>query len=220
MTRISLTTMALAASALLGFGCKSSTDYAAMEKVGVERREILNQRLEAARNSQVEARGELEAALFALQRVPSAPASELPQIQKDLADRVGQVRDERGDLQSDIAAVESVASSMFADWELELAKSSDEQLREKSRTELEAMRAKYRRLIASLRNTDQRLSASIPMLEDQVMFLEHAATAGAPPPNAEKLDQVQEQISSLIEDLDGSIDSTQKFINEGVEASA
>lgn len=217
MQRIIITTMAVAFGVA---GCRSSAYYRAMETVGYEKREMLTDRLQSARNSQVEARQQLQTALYTLRRVESVPAAELDDLRDDLDQEVGNTKDGVGDLKDDIAAVESVAASMFKEWEADLAKFDDAKLREKSQQELAATRKKYGDMIQSIKTTQRRLESLITPLEDQVLFIEHAANAGETPRKSEQLDEVREQVSDLIEDLDGSIDRTERFIEEGVEAAA
>ena len=219
MRRIILTTVALSALSLVG--CKSSGTYVkAMDAVGFEKRDMLMDRLQEARDSQVEAKQQLQTALYTLRRIESVPPTELSDLHDDLESEVGKTESEINDYKSDIAAVEAVANEMFSDWEEDLTKYDDAELREQSLADLRDTRRNYSALIAELRQTEQKLSAMLPALQDQVLFVEHSINAGARPTEDEKLDEVREQISTLIEDLEGSIDRTQRFIEEGIEASA
>jgi hypothetical protein len=219
MRRIIMSTIALS---LLSFaGCKSSGTYVkAMDVVGFEKRDMLKDRLQEARDSQVEAKQQLQTALYTLRRIESVPPTELSGLHDDLDTEVGKTEDEINDYKSDIAAVEAVAKEMFADWEEDLAKYDDAELREKSMVELRDTRRNYSALIADLRETERKLSSVLPALKDQVLYVEHSVNAGQRPDDTDKLDEVREQISTLIEDLEGSIDRTQRFIEEGIEASA
>ena len=67
--------------------------------------------------------------------------------------------------------------------------------------------------------TEQKLAAVIPPLKDQLLYVEHAIDSGETPRKSEQLDDVRDQVSSLIRDLDDTIDRTQRFIEEGVEVS-
>ena len=217
MQRMILT---IAVSAFGIVGCRSSTYYNAMDTVGYEKREMLTDRVQEARNSQVEARQQLQTALYTLRRVESVPAGQLPELRDDLDSEVGKTKDKIEDLKDDIASVESIAASLFDEWEEDLVKFDSAELREKSRQDLTATKRGYSEMIGALRDTQQRLETVIMPLEDQVLFLDHAANAGQTPRKSEKLDEVREQISGLIEELDDSIDRTERFIEEGVEASA
>lgn len=216
MGRNILTVLAISAFGLVA--CRSSTYYEAMDTVGYEKREMLVDRVEDARDAQVQAKQQLQTALYTLRRVETVPANELGELHGDLKNEVESTSDELDDLRDSISSVESVAESLFADWEEELATFESDELRRQSRQELQRTRESYRELVTALRNTEQRLQTAVPSLEEQVLFIEHAVNAGGTPVETEELDDVREQVSSLIEELEGSIDRTQKFIDEGVEA--
>jgi hypothetical protein len=214
-----ITTMAMSALGLVG--CKSSPTYVkAMDVVGFEKREMLKERLQEARDSQVEAKQQLQTALYTLRRFESVPAAEVSDFHDDLKGEVDKAKEEIDDLNGDIAAVETVAKEMFTDWEDELASYESAELRQKSAEELRETRRNYSTMIEQLRETQRKLSAVVPALEDQVLYVEHSINAGEKPAESDKLDDVREQISTLIEELEGSIDRTQRFIEEGIEASA
>jgi chromosome segregation ATPase len=191
-----------------------------METVGYEKREMLVDRLQEARTDQVEAKQQLQTALYTLTRLGSAPATEMPDLRDDLDKQVGDAENELEDLRSSIAAVESVSGSMFDEWEEELAKYDSDELRNRSKAELQESRKEYSTLITQLKQTEQKLTQLIPPLQDQVLYLEHAVNAGDRVEKPEGLDDVREQISTAIEDLETSIDRTNRFIEEGIEVSA
>jgi SMC interacting uncharacterized protein involved in chromosome segregation len=216
MRRIILTTIAISAALV---GCKS-TYYKAAETVGYEKREMLTDRMQDARDSQVAAKQQLQTALYTLRRVGSVPETEVADLHHDLDTEVDRASEQLDDLHEDIASVESVAQAMFDDWEDDLAKYESEDLRARSRQELQETRQNYSALIGSLRETEQKLQTVIAPLKDQVMAIEHAMKAGQAPEKSDDLDDVREKISTLIEELDDSIDRTQRFIDESVEVSA
>jgi hypothetical protein len=218
MRRIILTTIAV--SALGSFGCRSSTYYEAMDTVGYEKREMLVDRVEEARDTQIEAKQQLQTALYTLRRFESIPAGELTQLRDDLDGEVDKTEGQLNELQGDIQSVESIAQEVFDDWEAELQKYDSDELRRKSAQELEETKRNYGALISELRSTHEKLATVIAPLKDQVLFIEHAINAGETPPKSDKLDDVRQQISTLIEELEGSIDRTQRFIEQGTEAAA
>jgi DNA repair exonuclease SbcCD ATPase subunit len=214
MGRIILTTTAMAAAL---FGCKSSTYYEAAETVGYEKREMLIDRLQEARDSQVGAKQQMQTALYTLRRIGSVPETELEDLHDDLATEVNRAKDQLDDLHDDIAAVESVARSLFDDWEDDLAKFENQEARNRSQEELRDTRKRHETLVAELRSSERKLQRIMPRLEDQARVLEHAEELGRSPSLTDDLDDVREEISTLIEELDDSIDRTQRFIDEGIE---
>ena len=217
MRRIILTTIAVAALA----GCKSSTTVVkAMDTIGFEKREMLKDRLQEARDAQVAAKQQLQSALYTLRRMDTVAPTEMADLHDDLESEVNKTEDEIDDLNDNIQSVESVAQVMFEDWQEDLAKYEDQQLRQKSQEELRQTQQNYNAMIAQLKSTHEKLVSLVPALKDQVLYVEHSINAGVKPQESEKLDDVREQVSSLIEELEGSIDRTQRFIEEETEVAA
>src|SRR5687767_4398619 len=170
MRRIIVMTIALAA-----FGCKSSSTYVkAMDTAGLEKREMLTDRLQEARDAQIAAKQQLQTALYTLRRVATVPATELTDLHDDHENEVKTTEDEIDDLKGSIASVEAVANEMFSDWEEDLAKYEDQELRQKSAREMRETQQSYTQMINALRNTHQKLNSVMPALKDQVLYVQHA----------------------------------------------
>ncbi len=194
-------------------GCRTGAYYSAMDKVGYERREILADRLQDARASQLEAKEQLGRALSSLRRIDTVPVSGLEDLHADLKHQAGDTKDALNDLRSNIASVDSVARSMFSQWGDDLARINDDTVRRQSAAKMRETQQDYNQLSASLRDTEHRLANVVPALQDQVIVLETSLRAGIRPGKTATLQEVRDQVSSLIEDLQGSIDRTQHFID-------
>ena len=97
-------------------GCQSAY-YAAWEKVGVEKRDILVDRVENAKESQEDAQEQFSSALEAFSAAVAFDGGELEEVYNDLN---GQYEDSVAaaeDVSARIDKVESVAEALFDEWE-------------------------------------------------------------------------------------------------------
>src|SRR5215211_5194709 len=135
----------LAVAGLVG-SCQSAY-YAAAEKVGFAKRDILTSRVKSARDSQAEAKEEITDALTEFGKVVNYEGGELETQYKSLAAQLADSERAADSVHSHIASVEDVADALFEEWEGELQKYSSASLRTKSAQELRQTRARYGEMI-------------------------------------------------------------------------
>lgn len=108
---------ALLFTALLGLtGCQSAY-YAAMEKVGVHKRDILVDRVEEARDSQQEAKEQFQSALDRYRSVVQVKGGELEARYEALNKEYLASESSAKEVRARIEAVEDVAEALFEEWE-------------------------------------------------------------------------------------------------------
>lgn len=202
---------AIVAGAPLLASC-SSTYYRVLETVGVEKRDILVNRVEAARDSQTDAKEQFTSALDRYRSVVNVDGGDLEEIYDRLSaelERSGaraQVVEER------VAAVESVADDLFAEWEDEIGEYSDAGLRRQSQQLLNDTRADYRRLIAAMRRAENAMDPVLTLFGDQVLFLRHNLNARAIGSLETELADIERATQRLINEMERSIAEASRFI--------
>lgn len=194
-------------------GCQSAY-YAAAEKVGFAKRDILVSRVESARDSQRDAKTEIIDALAEFRKVVAIDGGELESrydalsAQLDASDRAAtQVRER-------IAAVEDVAEALFKEWRDELGQYSDPSLRSKSERQLRATRARYDQLMTAMRRAESKLDPALRPLRDQVLYLKHNLNARAIAGLQGEVVRVDTQVTALVRELDRAIAEADRFIAE------
>lgn len=200
--------------ALLLFGCGFSKYYDE-ETLDAQKREILVDMALDARESQVDAKRELESALRTLEALEHEAPAPIRRLSQDLEGEVESARAARQALRRDIDSMQQAALVLFEDWEDQLDLYADEAHRDQLRQELVLTRKSYRYLIDTLARTEQDLDEVIPVLEDQVLMLKHEATLeeDLQPP---QVGEVKEQVAEVLDVLNSSIERTEEFIEEGV----
>lgn len=204
-----LVLLPLAAASLAG--CQSAY-YAAAEKVGFAKRDILVSRVESARDSQVEAKEEIADALAEFRKVVAVDGGELEVRYESLADQLADSERAAAEVRNRIAAVEDVAEALFDEWRTELAQYSDATLRAKSEAQLRATRSRYDQLMKAMRRAEARLEPALRPLRDQVLYLKHNLNAQAIAGLKGEVRAVDAEVTRLVAELDRAIAEADRFI--------
>ena len=200
----------LAAAPLLA-SCTTAY-YRALETVGVEKRDILVDRVEEARDSQTEAKEQFASALDRYRSVIRVDGGELEEIYDRLAGELDRSQSRAQAVEERVAAVDSVANDLFDEWEDEIGDYSDPGLRRQSQQLLSATRSDYRRLIAAMQRAEAAMDPVLTLFNDQVLFLRHNLNARAIGSLEAELDDIERATANLIEEMERSIEEASRFI--------
>lgn len=204
-------TLALAAVTLLLAGCETAY-YSAMESVGFAKRDILASRVEAARDSQQEAKEEITDALTEFGRVVSYQGGDLEAQYRKLAAQLEDGEEAATAVRARIRDVENVADALFDEWQDELAQYSSPSLRTQSEKQLRETRARYATLIGAMKRAESRLEPALQPLRDQVLFLKHNLNARAIAGLQGEVARVDAQVNQLVAELNAAIAEANRFI--------
>lgn len=209
----------IACCALLALsGCQSAY-YATMEKIGVHKRDILVDRVEAARDSQQKAKEQFKDALERYRSVVAVQGGELEERYEALNREYEASEASTRTVHERIAAVEDVAGALFDEWEGELDQYSNASLRRTSAQELERTRREYKILLQRMKAAEKRIQPVLSVLHDQVLFLKHNLNARAIGSLQGEYRTLQGNVDQLIRDMQRSIDEADAFIRK-MQASA
>jgi hypothetical protein len=200
-------------AALLLTGCQSAY-YAAAEKVGFAKRDILVSRVESARDSQQDAKEEITDALTEFRKVVDVQGGELESRYDALAAQLGDSERAADEVRSRIRAVEDVAEALFDEWRDELGQYSDAGLRAKSEQQMRATRTRYDQLIGAMHRAEGKLDPALRPLRDQVLYLKHNLNAQAIAGLKGEVAQVDAQVTQLVAELDRAIAEANRFIQQ------
>jgi len=203
----------LAFAALLLAGCQSAY-YAAAEKVGFAKRDILVSRVEAARDSQQDAKEEITDALAEFRKVVDFDGGGLETRYDSLAAQLADSERAADVVRERIRAVDHVAEALFDEWEGELEQYSDAGLRSKSERQLRATRSKYDQLMTAMRRAESKLDPALRPLRDQVLYLKHNLNARAIAGLKGEAAKVDVEVNRLVRELDRAIAEADRFIAE------
>lgn len=192
-------------------GC-SGMYYSALEKVGIEKRELLADRVEAARDEQAAAQQQFRDALEQFKAVAGYRGGELEAMYERLR---GEYEDSAAGAQAvrdRIAAVQDVAEALFREWEGELAQYSDPKLRRSSQKQLSETRRRYGQLVTTMEQAASRMDPVLAVLKDHVLFLKHNLNAQALGSLAETTSSLQADVDRLVRDMQAAIAEANSFL--------
>ena len=199
-------------SIILGLCACSTMYYGAMEKAGVHKRDIMMDRVKAARDTQNEAKQQFLTAMEQFRSVVNFKGGDLEKEYKKLDATLQKSEAEAAAVHDRISAVENVSDALFKEWRTELKQYSSDALRKSSQRKYDATQAKYKVLIASMKKAEAKLEPVLVPLRDQVLFMKHNLNAKAIAGLSNELVSVQTNVDKLVRDMDIAIAQADKFI--------
>lgn len=196
---------------VLGSGCQSAY-YSALERVGYHKRDLLVSRVEAARDSQTEAKEQFASALEQFSAVVNFKGGELEERYEKLDAELQESEERAAEVRKRIDAVDDVAEALFDEWQDELGQYGNDALREQSKQQLERTRARYRPMIEAMRRAEKKMDPVLGAFRDQVLFLKHNLNAKAVASLKGELASVETDIAALVRDMEKSIAEADSFI--------
>ena len=196
--------------ALLG-GC-SSLYYNTMEKLGFEKRDILVDRVENARDSQNDAQETFRSSLERFQRVVDTPDTDLKERYAEISDAYEDSKSSAEDVRDRIDKVEDVAEALFDEWEDELGEYESDSLRRSSEQQLDETRTQYSQLISRMHDAEERMDPVLEAFQDQVLYLKHNLNAQAIGSLENELVGIRQDVDALIRNMEQSIAESEAFI--------
>jgi ElaB/YqjD/DUF883 family membrane-anchored ribosome-binding protein len=200
---------------LLLAGCQSAIDdayFSMWDKIGVEKREILVDRVEDAQDSQKEAQEEFADALEEFSALINFDGGELQDVYEELKDKYEDSAESAAEVSDRINKVEAVADSLFREWEEELAAISNANLRRDSASKLKSTRRNYDALLRSMRRVESSMDPVLASLQDNVLYLKHNLNANAISSLQGEFSTIKTDVDSLIKEMNEAIKQSDDFI--------
>jgi hypothetical protein len=214
-TRLVIGSIAIAMWTALS-GCES-TQIAIKESFGYAKREQLVDKVQTARDGQQEAKQQFQSALeqfLAVTNVRDGSLSELEKHYNDLKREYERSKSRADAVHDRIASVEAVAKALFKEWDGELDQYQNTELRKASEEQLKNTQRQYDQLIAAMKAAEGRMAPVLGAFNDQVLFLKHNLNARAISSLQTTAHQLQGDVSTLVKDMEASINQADAFIKQ------
>ena len=199
------------ASVLMLASC-TSTYYRALESIGIEKRDILADRLEETRDAQADAKEQFSSALEQYRSVVAVDGGDLEDIYDRLNAEYESSAERAEEVRERIDSVEKVAEDLFEEWEEEIDAYSDPGLASRSRVLLSDTRTDYREVVQAMHRAEQSMQPVLTLFNDQVMFLRHNLNARAIGALQNELASLEEATATLVEQMEAAIAEADSFI--------
>lgn len=196
--------------AVLG-GCTKAY-YAAMEKIGKEKRDILASRIEEGKKDQERAKQQFATTLEAFQALTGFSGGNLEKTYKKLNGELESAEKRAKDVRDQIKSIEQVSKDLFQEWETEIEGMSNARYKAQSRTMLRDTQKRYGVLIGKMNDSARRMEPVLQAFRDQVVFLKHNLNSRAISSLKETGAKLDVEVSGLVKDLEASIQEADAFI--------
>ena len=186
--------------------------YAAMEKLGYPKRDLLVSLVQQARDSQQAAKEQFQSALERFRTVINFRGGELEATYTELSAELERSEARAQTVHQRIAAVEDVAEALFKEWEGELAQYTNESLRRASARQLAQTRQRYTPLLRTMKRAEATMTPVLATFRDQVLFLKHHLNARAIAAIRQEGVAVEVEITALIRAMEAAIAEADAFL--------
>lgn len=210
---------AAALCAALALSACASATYGVLEQFGVEKRDILVDRVDEARDAQEDASEEFQTALEAFRAMVDVDGGELERLYDRLDREYADSEAAAKRVRDRIRDVDRVATDLFREWRNELDQYSDESLRQISADRLAETETRYEELIVRMRAASASMDPVLAVFSDRVLFLKHNLNASAIASLDREKARIEGDVSELIAEMEASIAAADAFIADMRRAS-
>lgn len=197
---------------LLGLGGCSSMYYGTMESLGVHKRDIMVDRVKAARDTQNETKEQFLTTMEQFKSVVNFQGGDLEKQHDKLNATLQKCESKADEVRKRISSVESVSDALFKEWNAEIKKYNSDTLRNLSQKKYDLAKSKYTDLIASMKRAESKLEPALIPLRDQVLYIKHNLNAKAIAGLSDELVGVQTNVDVLVRDIESAIAEADSFI--------
>jgi hypothetical protein len=193
-------------------GACSSMYYATMEKFGVEKRDILIDRVEEGREAQEDAKEQVKTTLERFKELTGFDGGELEDRYNQLNADYEACVDRAEDLTGRIDSIEDVAADMMEEMEEEIAQISKPEYRAESQKNLAIIRDRSSKMVSAMRQAEQRMAPVLQAFKDEVLRLKHNLNVQAIQSLSGTVSQIEGDVTKLIDDMNKSIAEADSFL--------
>ncbi|MDG1255238.1 MAG: DUF2959 domain-containing protein [Glaciecola sp.] len=197
---------------LLSLTACQSAYYSAWEKLGVEKRDILVDRVEDARDSQTDAQEQFASALEEFTALINFDGGELESVYDALNSQYLESEAAAKDVSKRIDKVESVAEALFSEWESELELYTNVKLKRDSQNKLRETQTKYQSMLRAMRKVESSIPPVLSVLQNNVLYLKHNLNASAIGALQGEFAVIKSDVDNLIKEMNSAIEQSDTFI--------
>jgi hypothetical protein len=201
----------LALAALLTSGC-SSAYYAALEQLNIEKRHILESRVEKSQKDQQAVQEEFQTTFELFKEVTGYDGGDLERFYTRMQTQLDRSEERAQQLRDRIESIERVAVDLFSEWGEEIGEISDARLRRQSERSLRDTRSRYDQMIAAMQRAESKMDPVLTAFRDQVLFLKHNLNASAIASLQASTREIETDVAALIREMQTSIREAQSFL--------
>ena len=213
MTKLIRLMAAFMCAPVLLSGCATAA-YNIQERFGIEKRDILVDRVAEVAKSQLDAKEEFADALEAFRAVINVDAGQLEDVYDDLSRAHKRAESDADEVRARVKSVKRVSNDLFNEWKSELGQYSDAGLRRASERQLRDTQSRYDVLVDKMDDATASMDPVLSVFRDRVLYLKHNLNARAIAALNSETATLESDVARLIAEMEQSIAAPDAFIAE------
>lgn len=206
--------LSLAGSIAAAIGVSNST----LDRFWTEPRDLLVDRVVAARDAQHDAAEEFADALTEFKAVVDLPESGLEKRYRRLSSAFERSEEAAGDISRRVDRVVNASNRLLSEWKDELSDYHDERLKGLAEQQFDKTRLHAERLIAAMRASEADMEPVLAAFRDQVLYLKHNLNLSAISSLEGEARVIEIDVEALIAEMNRSIAEADAFLKTMAEA--
>ena len=204
--------------ALLGVGYVATGNLGTgVDWMWKEPRDLLIDRVEEARDSQLAGAEQFRDALTEFKTVVGLPEGNLERQYKKLDTAFNRSQAAADKISRHVDRVVAASNRLLDEWSSELDDYNDPALRRMAEQQFDETRDHATRLIASMRKIEERMQPVLASFQDQVLYLKHNLNFSAIAALEGEATTIETNVDILIADMNRSIAEAESFIAVSLE---
>jgi hypothetical protein len=210
-TRLSIPVLLTAV--LILAGCSSTYDTTT-ELFGKKKKDVLVDRIAAARDAQSAAKDQFAAALDEFRSIAGYKGTLLEDKYNELNSQYNRCESQTRNVESRLADARRAAKSLFRQWDDELEQYSSAVVRRASEEKLKDMQMRFENVIYAMEKVRDKFYPALAAFKDQVLLVKHNLNAQTEMTMGEEMGIAEKEISLLIGEIDRSMAEADSFIRQ------
>ena len=193
--------------------CESNHYYSMLETFGIQKRDVLTDKVLAATEAQIEARAEFQVALDALEELSRYDGETLEDAYKKIEKQYQASEQAANNVTESIDAMEDVSQNLFDEWDDELNLYTNSGLKRESERKFKEAKLSYQQMISAMTKAEKKMTPVIETLRDNMLYLKHNLNKEALSTLEVELSDLKIDVGRVIRDMNSAIDESGNFID-------
>jgi hypothetical protein len=185
-------------------GC-SNLYYDLNERAGNPKRNIMQESVKDARNSQLAVKETFKTTLELLTHIGTIESSDLEKSYKQLENSYQDTDRQAIKLREQIAQIESVSKALFAEWTTDIKTYQSAELQRQSEAQLHDAQTRCSETIVVMKKAASKMEPIVISFHDRVLFLKHNLNNSGTIGTQDSVEQLEANVDTLIVAMDESI---------------
>ena len=183
-----------------------------MEQVGIQKREIMADRVESASKAQEDASKGFTKALISIQDISSPNAGEPEDVYKKIHNQYKESKNAVNNVHNRINSVKSVSDALFAEWREELKLYSNSRLKKESEIKLANTEHSYKQMLNAMEKAESKMEPVLSTLHDNTLYLKHNLNPVGVRALQNEFKSLKIKINLSIHDIKAAVEKSNHFL--------